>query len=63
MRPYGRSGLTPEGEGYNVFFTAETIRQAAQVYFQRGFQHNMNVQHSDKDAESFVFQSYIVDTA
>lgn len=49
------------GNPYYVFFSGKTIRQIAQTYFENGFQNNMNIQHSDKNAESFVFQSYIVD--
>ncbi|MET0462292.1 MAG: XkdF-like putative serine protease domain-containing protein [Chitinophagaceae bacterium] len=49
-----------DGE-YNVFFSKNTIRQIAQTYFQKGFQNNLNIQHTAVPAKSFVFQAYIVD--
>lgn len=49
-----------DGE-YNVFFSKQTIRQIAQTYFQKGFQNNLNIQHTAVPAKSFVFQAYIVD--
>lgn len=51
-----------DGKEYDVFFSADTIRQIAQVYFKKGFQSNLNLDHSATPAKSFVFQSYIVDT-
>lgn len=52
---------TANNEGYNVYFSKETIRQIAQIYFKRGFQANINLSHTDVAANSFIFQSYIVD--
>lgn len=49
------------GEGYYVKFSSETVRKIAQVFFNKGFQNNMNIQHSDIPARSFIYQSYIVD--
>lgn len=49
------------GEEYEVFFSAETIRQIAQQYFKMGFQKSMNLNHSMVPAKSYIFQSYIVD--
>lgn len=54
---------TENGEGYNVYFSKDTIRQIAQVFFKKGFQANINLSHSDVPANSFIFQSYIVDDA
>lgn len=49
-------------KGYYVFFSKETIRNVAQVFFKHGFQDNMNLDHDKAlDASSFIFQSYIVD--
>lgn len=59
MKIYRRS----KGQEYNVFFSADTIRQIAQVFFKRGFQGNMNLDHTATPAKSFIFQSYIVDKA
>lgn len=50
-----------DGREYNVFFSKDTIRSIAQVYFKNGFQKNINLDHTEVDADSFVYQSYIVD--
>lgn len=49
----------------NVFYTAETIKQAAIKFFAKGFQMNYNTMHGDTiDTNSVVFfQSFIKDTA
>lgn len=47
---------------YAVAFSADTIRQIAQTFFQKELAKSMNIEHSEKDAESVVFQSYIVDS-
>lgn len=57
MQIYRRDGY----KEFNVFFSKDTIRQIAQVYFQKGFQSNMNLDHSSTPANSYIFQSYIVD--
>lgn len=49
------------GQGYNVFFSKETIRQISQVFFKKGFQANINLSHTDVPANSYIFQSFIVD--
>lgn len=51
------------GFEYEVYFTPETIRTVAQQYMKSGLQHSLNVDHSDKDAKSYIFQSYIVDSS
>lgn len=51
------------GEKYNVVFKSDTIRQIAQTYFQKGFQSNLNLDHTATPAKSFVYQSYIVDSS
>ncbi len=50
-------------EEFEVFFTSETIREIAQQYFKSGFQSNMNLNHSSVPAKSYIFQSFIVDSA
>lgn len=48
---------------YMSVFLAEDIRQIAQVFAERGFFNNMNIDHNkDVSAGSYVFQSYIVDS-
>ena len=49
------------GNGYEVFFSKDTIRKTAQIFFSKGFQGNLNISHSATPANSYVFQSYIVD--
>ena len=49
------------GNGYEVFFSKKTIRQIAQIFFSKGFQKNLNMSHTPTPANSYVFQSYIVD--
>ena len=51
-----------DGSEYNVFFSAETIRQVAQVFMQKGLQSNLNLDHTTTDADSVIFQSFIVDS-
>lgn len=54
--------IDPEtGEEFNVYFSADTIRQIAQQYFKMGFQNSMNINHTAIPAHSYIFQSYIVD--
>lgn len=50
------------GEEYEVVFKPETIRTIAQTFFRKNFQSNLNIQHTANDANSFVFQSFIVDS-
>ncbi len=50
-----------DGFEYNVFFSPDTIRKISQVFFKKGFQSNMNLDHSNASADSYVFQSLIVD--
>lgn len=50
-------------EEFEVYFTADTIRQIAQQYFKSGFQSNMNLNHTSVPAKSYIFQSFIVDKA
>jgi 2'-5' RNA ligase len=54
---------TKEVGEYMSVFSAETIREIAQTFAEKGFFNNMNVDHSDRSAGSYVFQSYIVDEA
>lgn len=52
----------PKVGEFAVVFSTDTIRQIAQTFFKNNFTANMNIEHSNEDAESFVFQSYIVDS-
>lgn len=51
------------GYEYEVYFTKDTIRQIAQTFFRKGLQSNLNIEHTEKDADAFTFQSMIVDKA
>ncbi len=50
-----------KGQGYNVFFSKNTIRNIAQVFFKKGLQSNINLSHTNIPANSYIFQSYITD--
>jgi hypothetical protein len=50
-----------EAECY-IKFSADTIRRIAQVYMKNGYQLNLNMQHSPVSTNSYMWQSYIVDT-
>lgn len=52
-----------DGFEYNVFFSKDTIRNISQSFFKAGFQSNMNIEHSAVNADSYVFQSMIVDSS
>ena len=52
----------PGSDGYHVYFTKDTVRQIAQVFMKKGLQNSLNLDHTDKEAKSFVYQSYIVDS-
>lgn len=47
---------------YVATFSKATVRQIAQVFAQKGFFNNTNIEHSLVNDGSFVFQSYIVDS-
>lgn len=50
------------GQEYYVYFSKDTIRKIVQVFSKKGFQTNINLEHNENSpANSFVFQSYIVD--
>lgn len=48
---------------YDVFFSKDTIRTIAQNYFYSGYQHSINLQHSDTFVNAHVWQSFIVDSS
>ncbi len=49
------------GEEFEVFFSVDTIRQISQQYAKMGFFSSMNMNHTYVPANSYIFQSYIVD--
>ena len=49
------------GYEFEIFFTKETIRKAAQKFMMSGYQNNTNLNHSSVPANCYVFQSFIVD--
>ncbi|QEC78768.1 XkdF-like putative serine protease domain-containing protein [Mucilaginibacter ginsenosidivorax] len=51
---------SPSGNYYAVF-SKDTIRKIAQVFAQKGLFNQTNIEHSAIPADSFVFQSYLVD--
>ena len=52
-----------DGYEYNVFFSSDTIKQIEKVYFKKGFQSNINIEHSPTNTDSYVFESLIIDRA
>ncbi len=44
---------------YEVYFTVEDIKEIQMNFFKSGFQNNVNLDHSDKMAKSFVFESFM----
>ncbi|MFT3908317.1 MAG: XkdF-like putative serine protease domain-containing protein [Ferruginibacter sp.] len=54
---------TDEGFEYNVKFSAEEIRFIAQTFSKNSRQSNLNIEHTKVNADSYVFQSMIVDKA
>lgn len=46
---------------YAATFSKATIRQIAQVFAQKGFFNNTNIEHTLIPADSYIFQSYITD--
>ena len=53
--------LRVDGEGvpYEVFFTAPTIKRLAQMYLERKYQANVNVEHSEKVNGVTLIESWI----
>lgn len=48
---------------YECFFSSDTIRDIAQVFFKKGLANNINIEHTDLSAQAYVFQSFIVDSS
>lgn len=44
---------------YMIEFDEETIKEIAMEFMKNGFHHNINLDHSNKDAKSFVFESFV----
>jgi hypothetical protein len=53
--------LRVDGEGlpYEVYFTSETIKRLAQMYLERKYQGNVNVEHSEKVNGVTLVESWI----
>lgn len=47
---------------YDVYFSKDTIRSISQNFFFKGYQHSINLQHSDINVNACAYQSYIVNT-
>lgn len=44
---------------YEIVFKEEDIKEIQMEFMKNGFNHNMNLDHSKKMAESFVFESFV----
>jgi len=53
--------IADDGTGYQVVFTATTIRYIAQVFAQKGLFNSTNIEHTTVPANSYIFQSYLTD--
>ena len=53
--------LNPQGEFYYVFFSEETIAKIADKFMRENRIHDTNIEHSDKKADSYIKESWIVD--
>lgn len=51
-----------DGEEYYCYFDAPTIREISQIFFKKGLANNLNIEHTNTDAEAYVFQSFIIDS-
>ncbi len=51
----------PNGEFYWVFFSEETTRKLADRFMKAKLLDSSNIEHSEKDADSYVKESWIVD--
>lgn len=50
------------GEEYYVMFSADSIKEITINFSKNKFNNNVNVEHSNRDAKSVVFESFIVDS-
>lgn len=50
-----------DGEEFYVEFTENEIETIVKVFMKKGLTNNMNVEHTKKNANSFIFQSFITD--
>lgn len=48
-------------EEFDVYFSAQTIRDIAQNFFLKNYHHQVNLEHSNTYVKAHVWQSYIVD--
>ena len=53
--------LNPQGEFYYVFFSEETIAKLQDKFMREKRLDDTNIEHSDKDADSYVKESWIVE--
>lgn len=48
-------------EEFYVKFSPETIENIVHVFMRKGLTNNLNIEHSDASAKSYIFQSILVD--
>lgn len=46
---------------YEVYFTSSDIKEIQMNFMKNGFQNNINLDHTDKMASSYVFESFVSD--
>lgn len=50
-----------DGREFYVVFNKETIRKISANLFKKGYNTSMNIEHKEDDAQSYIYQSYIID--
>ena len=53
--------MKPNGEFYYVFFTEDTIKKLAEKYMKNKLLDASNIEHTDRKADSYVKESWIVE--
>ena len=52
-----------EGNSYQVYFTAATIKRLSQMYLEKKYQSNVNIEHKDKVDNVTLVESWIKESA
>lgn len=53
--------LSEEGEEYYVYFSPQTVRRGAELFFKNGFQGSVNLEHETEVEDIYFFESWIVE--
>ena len=61
IRKSAPTPMKPNGEFYYVFFTEKTIKKLAEKYMRNKLLDASNIEHTDRKADSYVKESWIVE--